>query len=99
MSGPKTSNPHAEVTFKGGRVFVEGSNAKSATFLGDVEIRGGVAYMVSPGSVVSFGEAGSNAYEVLFEEETSAANAGFMEMLMKGMAQSDEVKKQLEEGM
>lgn len=65
----------------------------SRTFLGDVEIRANVAYMVAPGTKLSFGSCGENEFEVVFEE--LSADSPMMDMLMKGMARSDEVKKQL----
>lgn len=93
---------HAQLERKGGRVFItalagdpDDLLSDTHTWLNDSELRHGVAYLVAPGSRLSFGSQ-EQQYTLQFEEVGSASPA--MEMLMKGMASggSDEVRKQLE---
>jgi hypothetical protein len=96
------------VEVKSGRTFLTAQKnadslnlftARSATWLNGSEIRPGVAYMLAPGSTVSFGAeaaaAGGVGFTVQTPEEKSAASP-LMQMMMQNLAQSDEVKKRLE---
>jgi hypothetical protein len=54
---------HGKIEYKSGRVFVTALSGDvddfasgTAVWLGEAELRPGVAYMVAPGSILAFGE-------------------------------------------
>ena len=105
IAGRSTLPNHAELAFRNGRVFLTAGctedndpgalTAPSHTFVDQTEIRRCVAYMVTPHTDLSFGAApGDNVMQVSFEEQEGSNP--MMEMIMRGMARSDVVKKALE---
>lgn len=95
---------HARLEWKSGRLFctalfpVDPDDLMSPTrsWIEDSEMLPGVAYMVAPGTCMSFGEWGANTIVAEFSE--SSADSSIANMLMKGMASqaSSEVRSKLE---
>lgn len=72
-------------------------SGSSQVFIEGKEIRPGIAYMVAPNASLVFGPSaeGGCTWEARFEEQGSSSP--MMEMMLRGMATSDEVKQSLEE--
>lgn len=101
ISGSNCQADHARLEHTNGRVYCtalagdpDDFLCSTFTWLNGNELRRGVAYLVQPGSKISFGNS-DNAITVDFEEQSGVSPA--LEMVMKGMASSDDIKKRISE--
>lgn len=91
LQGSDIAATHAKLEYKGGRLYCTALGgdpdlllSPTACWMGGVELRPGVSYMVAPGTHIAIGSQG-NSITCAFEETGSSAMA---EMLLKGLAAS-----------
>ncbi|KAK9839564.1 hypothetical protein WJX84_008242 [Apatococcus fuscideae] len=101
LSNPRVQEQHAELEMRGGSLYLtalhgdpEDIRSESFTWLNGAPLRPGVAYLLGTGAELDFGSQGDSC-KIDFHQK--AGDSSMMEMLMKNMASSEDVRRQLDQ--